>query len=527
MREQQDLIGEWQARDKLLVAALSLPPGRRNQQSEEQQRAGLAAIYNRIGEIDRILAKDFPDYAALTNGEALSVAATQSLLAIDEVLLMFGVGDQKRGPAPEESFLWAISKTEFCWVKIEGGAGLIAQRVQALRCGLDHTRWENREAPKCADLLGRTNSTANDGTHLPFDLALAHELYRAVFGEVGDLIKDKRLLIVPSGPLTVLPFQVLVTEKPAVALPADAAGYANAAWLAKRHAVTVLPSVSSLKALRQVAKTSKATRPFIGFGNPLLLGPNGNDRSAWERQTCKVLAKGKQIAARGIRAAMPAFFRDGLANVEMVRGQYPLPETTDELCAVAKSTGGAERDLHLGDRAREKTVKSLSANGTLASARVVHFATHGLIAGETAILTASKAEPALLLTPPARPTEEDDGLLTASEVAQLKLDADWVVLSACNTAAGGGDKPSADALSGLARAFFYSGARALLVSHWAVNSEATVKLITKTFDEIKADPKIGRAEALRRSMLALVGAGQGQAHPANWAPFVVVGEGRL
>src|SRR5262249_27754181 len=121
--------------------------------------------------------------------------------------------------------------------------------------------------------------------------------------------------------------------------------------------------------------------------------------------------------------------------------------------------------------------------------------------------------------------EEDDGLLTASEIAQLKLDADWVVLSACNTAAAESDKPGAEALSGLARAFFYAGARALLVSHWAVNSEATVNLITNTFDEMKADPKIGRAEALRRSMSAMIDKGGGYAHPANWAPFVVVGEG--
>jgi len=160
-----------------------------------------------------------------------------------------------------------------------------------------------------------------------------------------------------------------------------------------------------------------------------------------------------------------------------------------------------------------------------AKARVVHFATHGLLASEAEMLGAAKAEPALLLTPPNQPSEEDDGLLTASEAALLKLDADWVVLSACNTAAGDGKTTGAEALSGLARAFFYAGARALLVSHWAVDSKATVSLITKAFDEIKADRRIGRAEALRRSMLALIGGGGRNAHPATWAPFVVVGEG--
>jgi len=129
----------------------------------------------------------------------------------------------------------------------------------------------------------------------------------------------------------------------------------------------------------------------------------------------------------------------------------------------------------------------------------------------------------LILTPPASATDDDDGYLSASEVAGLKLDADLVILSACNTAAGGAD--SAEAMSGLARAFFYAQARALLVSHWAVDSSATVKLITNAVTTTN-DPKVGRAEALRRAMLALIDKGTLQeAHPSLWAPFVVVGEG--
>jgi CHAT domain-containing protein len=238
----------------------------------------------------------------------------------------------------------------------------------------------------------------------------------------------------------------------------------------------------------------------------------------------KTTPEGLRVASRSVRAPLSQFFRGNLADVELIRRQYPLPETADELCAVAQATGASPATVHLGDKATEKTIKALSASGALANARVVHFATHGLLARESGMVGV-KAEPALILTPPGRPSEEDDGLLTASEVANLKLDADWIVLSACNTAAGRGtDLGSDEALSGLARAFFYAGARALLVSHWAVNSQATVRLITKTFDEIEADPKIGRAEALRRSMLALIAA-DGFAHPANWAPFVVVGEG--
>jgi CHAT domain-containing protein len=162
-------------------------------------------------------------------------------------------------------------------------------------------------------------------------------------------------------------------------------------------------------------------------------------------------------------------------------------------------------------------VKSVS----LCDYRIIYFATHGLVAGDIKGL----GEPSLALTLPQQPTEKDDGLLTASEIAALSLNADWVVLSACNTIAG--DKPGAEALSGLARAFFYAGARALLVSHWAVDSSAATRLTTATFDIVKSNPKLGRAEGLRRAMLAYMNdaADPRRAYPAFWAPFVVVGEG--
>ncbi len=135
-------------------------------------------------------------------------------------------------------------------------------------------------------------------------------------------------------------------------------------------------------------------------------------------------------------------------------------------------------------------------------------------------------EPALVLTPPRVGSTEDDGLLTASEVAKLRLNADLVILSACNTAAADG-RPGAEGLSGLAKAFFYAGSRALLVSHWPVFSDATVKLTTGMLERMKAEPEGGLAEALRHSILSLMEDSEKPhyAHPMFWAPFVVVGEG--
>jgi CHAT domain-containing protein/tetratricopeptide (TPR) repeat protein len=522
VREQQDLLRRLKELDGRLIAAA----GKADAAAGNSVRKDIIEIEARLNSLGQVLARDYPDYAALAHPMPIDVTAVRSALNANEAIIVL-LDTPSYPRLPEATYAWLITKSNARWLKLPLTPSQMADSVAVLRCGLDRSAWDSKDGSRCDRLVKGDYRLvdADAGKPLPFDLVRAHELYRALFGQVEDLIKDKHLLVVPSGALTALPFQVLVTEKPGSAISNDINAYRDVAWLARRHAITVLPSVSSIKTLRGSAKTSKATQPFIGFGNPLLLGPDGNDRSAWERQSCKGSSAPVQIAHRSIRAAIPKFFRGGLADVEKVRAQYPLPETADELCAVAQSMGAGQGAVYLGEKATETTIKAVSANGTFAEARVVHFATHGLLAGETEMLAASKAEPALLLTPPAQATEEDDGLLTASEIGQLKLDADWVVLSACNTAASSSDKPAAEALSGLARAFFYAGARALLVSHWAVNSDATVKLITKVFEEINANSKIGRAEALRRSMLALIASDDRNAHPANWAPFVVVGEG--
>ena len=139
------------------------------------------------------------------------------------------------------------------------------------------------------------------------------------------------------------------------------------------------------------------------------------------------------------------------ADLKHLRAQTPLPETADELCEVARSVGGSVDDVRIGARATETEVKRLSSSGELAEYRMLHFATHGTLAGQLS----GTSEPGLILSPPNDATAEDDGYLSASEIAALKLDADWVILSACNTAAGAGAARRAEALSGL-------GARVLL-----------------------------------------------------------------
>jgi CHAT domain-containing protein/tetratricopeptide (TPR) repeat protein len=520
VRERQDMLAEWQRRNALRDAALGQNAAKRDAAAEEANKGTIASIERRLVEIDERLAKDFPDYAALASPKPLSVEEVQAQLHAEEALvLFFDVRERFAGVAPEETFVWIVTSNSVRWLRSGLGTAALAREVQALRCGLDQEAWSGSH---CAGLLageGYTKADANAGKPLPFDLGRAHKLYAALFGGAEDLIKGKHLLIVPSGPLTQLPFHVLVTAPP------KSRDYKGAAWLMRHHAITVLPAVSSLNALRRVTRPSGAKKMMIGFGNPLLEGPDSRyadiARLARNSQRCPDLRLQRVATlARARSSVAPVETYNGLADVSFIRNAVPLPETAGELCAVARELGVDPGDIWLGARATEREVKRLSESGQLAQYRIVHFATHGALAGQVA----GKAEPGLLLTPPAEASEVDDGYLTASEVAALKLDADWVILSACNTAAGGAI--GAEALSGLARAFFYAQARALLVSHWEVNSAATVRLITSGVSAIRRDPRIGGAEALRRAMIAMIETGKPyEGHPSYWAPFVLVGEG--
>jgi hypothetical protein len=214
------------------------------------------------------------------------------------------------GPDPEGTFVWVVTKSDMRWVRSDLGTPALTREVAALRCGLDATAWNGDGVEKCANALGiPLDKVPSTGQLLPFDHARAHKLYAALFGTVQNLINGKHLLIVPSGPLTQLPFQVLVTKPP---ISGD---HRTIAWLAREHAVSVLPAVSSLKALRRVGKPSTASKPLIGFGNPLLDGPDaryaGRAKLAREKQRCPVGA---------LRVAALAGLRGGVQRVETRSG---------------------------------------------------------------------------------------------------------------------------------------------------------------------------------------------------------------
>jgi CHAT domain-containing protein/tetratricopeptide (TPR) repeat protein len=493
VRENQDLDATLRNRNQILVAALSRVQNQRSQDSIEALRGEIAGIEEKMRANRASLEKALPEYAALTSPNPIGVEQIKKLLEPEEALVFIFAGDR-------ESYLFALTQQGFEWKVIPFSGEALSQRVATFRRGLD------------IDALSKTLGSGNPQL---FDLGLSNDLYATLLGPVEALIKDKKqLLVVPSGALTALPFHLLVTETPIGAAPSlgNLAPYRDAAWLIKRHAVTILPSVASLKALRTLGQKAPAAKPMIGFGDPAF-DPNPLHPGV------SLTPVRAETASRALTTRSYTDFWHGV-GVDRVMLSQALPRLADtavELKTVARTLGAPESDIHLGRDASETTVK----RAPLSDYRVVYFATHGLVAGDVKGL----AEPSLVLSIPAQPSELDDGLLTGSEVTQLRLNADWVVLSACNTIAG--DKPGAEALSGLARAFFYAGARSLLVSHWVVDSHAATRLTTSTFEILKSDPKLGRAEALRRAMLAFLSdsSDPGNAYPGLWGPFAIIGDG--
>jgi CHAT domain-containing protein len=329
-----------------------------------------------------------------------------------------------------------------------------------------------------------------------FDLRLANTLYRQLLGPAeADLAGVRHLAAAPSGALASLPLGLLVTA------PAAPNGYSGAEWLLRRMAISEVPSPRAFIELRAArAEAKPAPRPFLGVGNPVFTG-----------------AAAAQGQASGLDRLAQSCREGGAVPPALIRALAPLPETADEVHRVGQRLNADPASILLGAAATEANLRRQA----LGDYNVLYFATHGLLPGELRC----QSEPGLALTPPsgANASPGDDGLLEASEIARLKFNAELVVLSACNTGAGGG-RLGGESLSGLADAFFHAGARTLVVTHWQVSSNAAVSLMTGFFDRL--GPRLGNgiAESLREAQLALAGQPQ-TAHPFYWAAFAVMGDG--
>ncbi|MGH6846305.1 MAG: tetratricopeptide repeat protein, partial [Methylocella sp.] len=352
VRECQDLAIYSRDREKALVDALTKPETQQNKTLIDNIRKQITETDGKLATASARLEWDFPDYAALANPKPLKVEETQKLLRPGEALVFILAGGK-------ESYVFALTSENFDWQVIPLGKQALVDKVAAFRHGLD---------------VDKLHQSIDAGKPELFDLNVAQEFYASLLGPIDALIKDKsHLLIVPTGPLTALPFHLLVTQKPAGPAP-DASAFApyrDAAFLVKRQAITVLPSVPSLKALRMSAREGQAPKILIGFGDPVF---RAEENVAFDegKQGGRI-----QVASRSARA-----YTDYWQGAELDRARLadvpPLPDTADELRAVAKALGAPLSDIHLGRDASETTVK----RAPLADYRVVYFATHGLVAGD-------------------------------------------------------------------------------------------------------------------------------------------------
>lgn len=464
LRAQQDDLARITTGELGLAAALGQPQATRDSAAETRLRYELDDARRHVRERAQVLAQQHPEYLDLVNQAPMPIDAVGRLLAEDEALVSY-----------------AVSRLgNFAWVVRRDTASFHALAID--EAGL-------------AALVGDFRSKLQSGeSGMPQAMAPAdgRALHQALFAFLEPELKGiRRLLLVPDGILRSVPFGALGAGDPA-----------NPEWLAKHYSITVLPSVANLRGLRSQSRRPPASASFVGFGDPVLNGSAGTTLSM--RAVAGMPAVGMQ---RGPLAAM-------IADQDALRGAPELPDTGLELRQVAKLLDAPAESLFLRERASETLVKGTD----LSRYRVVSFATHGVLAGE---LTPG-AEPGLVLTPPAVPSAHDDGFLAASEIAQLRLNAEWVLLSACNTAASDGSA-GAEGLSGLAKAFMHAGSNALLVSHWRVSSEATTALIVRTIEEYARSGEGSKANALRAAMLALMEEPR-FSHPYYWAGFSLVGE---
>ena len=445
----------------------------------------------------------FPKYTQLINPVPPSLQNARASLKPEESLLSIYVGH-------DQSYVWAIpykGKVEFATVL------LCKKEVDTMVARIRSTLEPN------AKMLDEIPM---------FDLDTAYSFYRAFIEPVRQGWKNaKSIIVVPHGSISYLPLSILPTEKTKLPLNKEAVfeNYKKVPWLLRNHALTLFPSVSTLVILRSMPQADSAHLPFVGFGDPYFSEQQAKTASIQKEKV--QVAHLENLGSYGLRGIKVERIKTEQLDSAELSLLPRLPETAEEIRSLALSMNAdLNRDVFTGVKANEHQVKTMD----LSRYKVIAFATHGLAPGDLDGLM----QPALALSSPKVAGIEGDGLLTMEEVFGLMLNADWVVLSACNT--GAGKEEGAEALTGLCRAFFYAGARALLVSNWPVETTSAKAITTDLFSRQAENPNITRSEALRQSMLSLID-GEGYvdqvtgkvvfsyAHPIFWAPFTLVGDG--
>jgi CHAT domain-containing protein len=485
IRQEQDAKNEMASLLSYIGSQGGEGDGKRlNPQVVEQMRVRLRELEGQRKSYKVEIQKRYPDYFQLIQPKAPAHTDIAARLQPDELFVQVL-------PLDGETYVWGVDhrgRLHFhLWTQ---GSRQINDTVDALRRTLDVVSLGDK-AP-------------------PFDHAAAHALYQGLFGPMEDLLAGKgHVILATSGPLAKLPPAVLLRQ------PHDPRDKAGPAWLVRDVAVSQVPTASGWLALKRYGRVAATQRPLMAWGDPVydLQGA----RPAGSASPARVADAPRARSTLTTHAQASGDLDSGAMNFLRYARLPALPETRDEVLQLNRILGGrTEADVFLGAQATRASVLRQSASGELARKQVIVFATHGLLAGDLPNVN----QPALAMAATADPSESP--LLTLEDVLGLKLNADWVVLSACNTA--GADGRAEEALSGLARGFFYAGSRSLLVTHWSVESESAALLTTRTFEAYQKNPEMRRADALRAAMLQTMKSPD-YAHPAFWAPYALVGEG--
>jgi CHAT domain-containing protein len=356
--------------------------------------------------------------------------------------------------------------------------------VFALRDGEVNAASLGANAATVAALVKRLRASVEtvDGSPPAFDVAPAQALYEAVLSPVAPRLAGASALVVtPSGPLLSVPFGVLLSGA------ASTGDLAHAPWLIHKFTIAHVPAPANFVALRGIAGGAHGAQPWFGFGAP------------------------RPIPLAMARRSPAGSCASGLA------GLPNLPYAPQELDLAREAMNATPQDTRVGAQFTAFAVQSQQ----LKNYRILHFATHAVLPSDVGCET----EPAIVTSLPPGAADAGEALLTANKVAGMDLDANGVILSACNTGSTAGES-----LSALARTFFYAGARALLVTHWYLNDQSSKFLVVSTLRRFAEDPGLGLAASLataQRNMLDEAGNGLPAevAHPYYWAPFALIGEG--
>ncbi|MCX5855084.1 MAG: CHAT domain-containing protein [Deltaproteobacteria bacterium] len=503
MRKEQDALKQIDVLETAIIDLLAAPSEQQRPEMIKDLRTKIESLLRAHDSLLDEIKKRSPRYAEIVNPPPSTPEFVQKYLHPDESLISIHTSE-------DHSYVWAIPyRGNVTFASVPFGKKEIMGIVKNLRKSLDPKPQTFGDIPE-------------------FDVALAHELYARLIKPAEEGWKDARdLLFVVDAPLNLLPLSVLPTAP--VKLDARKgelfAFYRQVPWLIRKASITMLPSVSSLIPLRTYAAGEKTRKSFIGFGDPVFR-PDQLARLKTEMPV-DGRSHGTNIKVRGIRLTAKGDLDDGKIVSTHLENLNRLPDTAEEIETIARVLGAdPERDVFLREKSSKRVVKSMN----LSDRRIIAFATHALVPGDLDGLD----QPALALSAPGITGDQEDGLLTMAEIMKLKLDADWVILSACNT--GAADGAGAEAISGLGRAFFYAGTRAILASMYPVETTSAKKLVTQLFELQKKDRTLTRARALQESMLELINSpglideNSGKivasyAHPLFWAPFVLVGDG--